>query len=132
MFTFLLGAIGGAAVTGSYVLLRTPRTGKENQEFVKEFYTTTKSNVDNVQDKVGNVQAAVNNLKLEMNKVQLDSLPEIMHDVNEFQTEAQVYSRRINEVITEINREVEAMKARINQKTDLPERIQKNQENQTN
>jgi gas vesicle protein len=126
MFTFMLGAIGGAVVSGTYVLLRTPRTGKENQKFVKEFYQTTKSNVDNVSDKVGDVQAAVNNLKLEVNKLQLHQLPDIMNDVNDLQTEAKVYSRRINDGITVINNEVDAMKARINRKTDLPEKIQNN------
>lgn len=127
MFTFMLGAIGGAVVSGSYVLLRTPRTGKENRDFAKNFYNTTKVNAENVSDEVGNVQAAANNLKLEVNKLQLGFIPEIMHDVNDFKTEAQVYSRRINDGIEIINNEVEAMKIRIDRKTDLPETSQNNE-----
>lgn len=132
MFTFMLGAIGGAVVSGSYVLLRTPRTGRENQKFAKEFYSTTKSNVEDVSDKVSNVQAAANNLKLEVSKLQLDYIPEIMHDVNDFKTEAEVYSRRINDGMTEINQEIALMKGRIDRKTDLPERMENKQDNQEN
>lgn len=127
MFTFMIGALGGAAVSGAYVLLRTPRTGKENREFIKDFYSTTKTNVENVSDKVGNVQQAVTNLKLEVNKLQLDFIPEVMHDLNDLQTEAEVYSRRINDGIQEINKEVELMKARIDRKTDLPEKMENNE-----
>lgn len=121
MFTFMLGAIGGAVVSGTYVLLNTPRTGKENQKFVKEFYYTTKENVEHVSDKAANTQNAVTNLKLEANKLQLDFIPEVMRTADDFKTEAEVYTRRINDSIQEINQEVEAMNARINRKTDLPE-----------
>lgn len=120
MFTFMLGAIGGAVVSGSYVLLRTPRTGKENQEFVKEFYHTTKANVENVQDKTSDVQAAVNNLKVEATKLQLNFLPEVKGIADDFQTEAEVYKRRINDELDVINQEVNLMKARVQANPDLP------------
>lgn len=118
MFTFMLGAIGGAVVSGSYVLLRTPRTGKENQQFMKDFYHTTKANVEDVSDKASNLQASVNNLNVEVAKLQTGFLPEMMHIAKNFQTEANVYSRRINDGVQEINQEVELMNARIQQKTD--------------
>lgn len=121
MFTFMLGAIGGAVASGTYVLLNTPRTGKENQKFVKEFYYTTKENVEYVSDEAANVQNAVTNLKLEANKLQLDFIPEIKRSADDFKTETEVYTRRINDGIQEINQEVEAMNARIQMKTDLPE-----------
>lgn len=120
MFTFMLGAIGGAVVSGGYVLLRTPRTGKENQEFVKDFYKTTKANVENVQDKTSDVQSAVNDLKVEATKLQLDFLPEVMGIANDFQTEAEVYTRRINDEVQIIQQEVNLMNARIQAKTDRP------------
>jgi gas vesicle protein len=127
MFTFMLGAIGGALFSGSYVLLNTPRTGKENQRFVKEFYYTTKENVEDVSDKTANVQDALHNLNQEVNKLQLDFVPDIMHDVHNFQTEAEVYKRRINDGIQEINTEVDLLKNRIQAKTDLPEKMENNQ-----
>ncbi len=124
MFTFMLGAIGGALFSGSYVLLNTPRTGKENQRFVKEFYYTTKDNVEDVSDKTANVQDALHHLNREVNKLQLDFVPDIMHDVHNFQTEVEVYKRRINDGIQEINTEVDLMKNRIQAKTDLPEKME--------
>lgn len=129
MFTFMLGALGGAIVSGSYVLLRTPRTGKENQQFVKEFYHTTKANTENVSDKVSTVQASVNNLKVEVAKLQTGVLPEIMTIANDFQTEAEVYTRRINDGIQDINHDVNKMKARIELKTDLPEKMENDESN---
>ncbi len=118
MFGFMLTASIGAVLSGSYVLLRTPRTGKENREFVKEYYHATKGNVENVQDKFSTVQASVNNLKVEVAKLQTGPLPEIMHLADDFKTEAQVYSRRINDGVDVIKQEVETMQNRIERKTD--------------
>ena len=116
MFSFLIGALGGAAISGGYVLLRTPRTGQENQQFVKDFVNTTKNNVEDVQTKAGNVQFAVNQLKTEVAKIQVNLVPEVMEIVEGFQTEAQVYTRRINDGVADINNEVKAMNIRINMK----------------
>lgn len=118
MFSFIISASVGALLGGSYVLLRTTRTGKENQEFIKEYYYTTKGNAEEVQDKLSNVQASVNNLKVEVTKLQTGALPEIMHIADDFKTEADVYTRRINDGIQDITQEVDAMKHRIEAKTD--------------
>ncbi len=118
MFSFLIGALGGAAISGGYVLLRTPRTGQENQQFVKDFVNTTKNNVEDVQTKAGNVQFAVNQLKTEVAKIQVNLVPEVMEIVEGFQTEAQVYTRRINDGVADINNEVKAMNMRINMKNE--------------
>lgn len=114
----MIGALGGALVSGSYVLLRTPRTGKENQEFIKDFYYTTKANVNDVQDKASNVQDSMNQLNVEVAKLQTGFLPEVMGIADNFKTEAEVYTRRINDGVQEINQEVELMNKRINAKTE--------------
>jgi len=119
MFTFMLGAIGGAVAGGSYVLLRTPRTGKENRRFMKNFIQTTKANVENVQDEAKNVEEATQNLNTEINKLQLGFIPDVMNTVNDFKTEADVYSRRINDGINIITNEVDSLNNRIQTKTDL-------------
>lgn len=118
MFTFLVGALGGAVVTGGYVLLRTPRSGKENQEWIKNYYNTAKYNVENVQHKAGSVQAAVNQLKTEVAKVQVQFVPEVMDSVEDLQTSALVTTRRINDTVAVINQEVEDMNQRINRQND--------------
>ena len=108
----------GALFGGSYVLLRTPRTGKENQEFVKQFYHDTKVNVEEVQNKASNVQASLNQLKVEVAKLQTGVLPELMHVADDFKVEAQVYSRRINDGVEEITDEFDEMQKRIDSRTD--------------
>lgn len=121
MFTFLLGALGGAALGGGYVLLNTPRSGKENQRFVKEFYYTTKYNIENVQDKASDMQNAMDALNAEMTYLQLDFMPDVMASVNSLTEEADVYMRRINDGVTEMKNEVDAMNMRIAARTSSDE-----------
>lgn len=121
MFTFLLGALGGAALGGGYVLLNTPRSGKENQRFVKEFYYTTKYNIENVQDKASDMQNAMDALNAEMTYLQLDFMPDVMGSVNSLTEEADVYMRRINDGVTEMKNEVDAMNMRIAARTSSDE-----------
>ena len=114
MSSFLAGLLGGAAIGGGYVLLRTPRSGSENQIFVKDFVNTTKTNVADVQDKASNLQAAVKQLNAEVTKLQVGFVPEVMKIADDFQTEASVYTRRINGEIEQISNHAEVMTNRIN------------------
>lgn len=114
MFSFLTGLLGGAAIGGGYVLLRTPRSGSENQIFVKDFVNTTKTNVADVQAKASNLQAAVKQLNAEVTKLQVGFVPEVMEIADAFKTEASVYTRRINDEIEQINNHSEVMTNRIN------------------
>lgn len=116
MFSFLAGLLGGAAVGGGYVLLRTPRSGSENQLFVKNFVETTKSNVEDVQTKASNVQAAVQDLNAEFTKLQVVFIPEVQKIAEDFQTEATLYTRRIQGEIDNISQQAEVMTNRINMK----------------
>ncbi len=116
MFSFLAGLLGGAAVGGGYVLLRTPRSGSENQLFVKNFVETTKSNVEDVQSKASNVQAAVQDLNAEFTKLQVGFIPEVQKIAEDFQTEATLYTRRIQGEIDNISQQAEVMTNRINMK----------------
>ena len=116
MFSFLAGLLGGAAVGGGYVLLRTPRSGSENQLFVKNFVETTKSNVEDVQSKASNVQAAVQGLNAEFTKLQVGFIPEVQKIAEDFQTEATLYTRRIQGEIDNISQQAEVMTNRINMK----------------
>jgi len=129
MFTFMLGAIGGAVAGGSYVLLRTPRTGKENRRFAKDFYQTTKANVETVSNEATKVENAAQNLRAEVNKLQLDFIPEMMGTAEDFKTEADVYQRRINDSMNIITNEVDSLQARIKTKTDLMDETEENNSN---
>lgn len=114
MFPFLIGLLGGAAAGGGYVLLNNPRSGSENQIFVKNYVNNTKENVKDVQDKASNVQAAINDVKTEVTKLQVGFIPEVKTIVEDFQTEAAVYSRRITDEIDVINQHATVMTNRIN------------------
>ena len=122
MFTFLLSALGGAALGGGYVLLNTSRSGEENQRFVKEFYYTTKYNVENVQDKAGNMKNAMDALNAELNFLQVEFLPDVMGSVNSLAEEADVYMRRINDGVAEMTNEVDAMNMRIQARKQADEK----------
>ena len=119
MFTFLLGALGGVALGGGYVLLNTPRSGKDNQRFVKDLYYTTKYNIEDVQDKAANFQEAMNTFNAELNYVQMDFVPEIMGSVNSLTEEADVYMRRINDGVNEMKTNIDAMNARIEARKNM-------------
>lgn len=106
MFTFTLSALAGAIIGGSYVLIRTPRTGEENQQFVKDFVQTTQDNLENVSNQVLSVEQAIRNLTTEVQNIQETFIPEVMEIADDFKTEATVSTRRINDEITEINREL--------------------------
>lgn len=107
MFTFTLSALVGALIGGSYVLVRTPRTGKENQEFMKNFIHTTQANIQNVSDQALGVEQAIRNLTTEIQNIQADFIPEVINIANDFKAEAAVSTRRINDEMEEINRELE-------------------------
>lgn len=118
MFTFLLGALGGAALGGSYVLLRTPRSGEENQRLVKDYVETTQANIQDVSDKANNLQQSMHNLTTEVELLQVNFIPEVSEIAGRFKDEADMYTRRINDEIETINREVEHLNERIdNRKT---------------
>lgn len=119
MFTFLLGALGGVALGGGYVLLNTPRSGKDNQRFVKDLYYTTKYNIEDVQDKAANFQEAMNTFNAELNYVQMDFVPEIMGSVNSLTEEADVYMRRIDDGVNEMKTNIDAMNARIEARKNM-------------
>lgn len=109
MFTFTLSALAGALIGGSYVLIRTPRTGEENQQFVKEFVQTTKLNLQNVSEQALNMEHAIQNLTTEIQIIQESFIPEVMEIADDFKTEAAVSTRRINDEIVEINRELSSL-----------------------
>lgn len=107
MFTFTLSALAGAVIGGSYVLVRTPRTGKENQLFIKDFIETTQDNIQNVSNQALNMEQAIKNLTTEVQNIQSDFLPEVIDIADDFKNEAALSTRRIDEDLTEINRELD-------------------------
>lgn len=106
MLTFLLSTLGGAVIGGSYVLIRTPRSGKENQLFVKNFIQRTEKNVDHLSDQVLGLQQSLNNLNHEIQNVQEVFVPELLEITDDFQNHAEVANRRIKNDLDNINNEL--------------------------
>lgn len=98
--------MGGAIIGGSYVLLRTPRSGQENQEFIKDFLETTQTNLDHVADQAVDLQQSLNNLTTEIKNVQQYFVPELLEIAEDFKGEATVSSRRIQDELKEMEREI--------------------------
>ena len=111
MFTFLLSALAGASIGGSYVLLRTPRSGQENQAFIKDFIQTTKTNLDYVTEQASELEQSVYNLTNEIQNIQSYFLPDLMEVAKDFQEDVQISKRRIHDEMNEINRELDQFKS---------------------
>ena len=98
---------------------------------MKNYVNNTKENVKDVQDKASNVQAAINDVKTEVTKLQVGFIPEVKTIVEDFQTEAAVYSRRITDEIDVINQHATVMTNRINaQNQEVQVDLTGNQENE--
>lgn len=106
MLTFLLSTVGGALIGGSYILIRTPRSGKENQLFVKDFIQTTEKNIDNVSNQVHGLKQSLNNLNFEIQNIQEAFVPELLEITDDFKNHAEVSNRRIQNDLDNINREL--------------------------
>ena len=107
MLTFLLSTLAGASIGSSYVLLRTPRSGRENQKFIKDFITTTKVNIDHVSEQAVELEQSLNTLTREVRNIQQHFVPELLDITDDFKTEMDSSKRRINDEVQEINRELE-------------------------
>lgn len=119
MFTFTLSALAGALIGGSYVLIRTPRTGEENQQFVKDFIQTTQDNLHNVSEQALNVEQAIRNLTTEVQNVQETFIPDVIEIAEDFKIDAAISTRRINDELLEINRELGNLDLPIDESEDL-------------
>lgn len=113
--TFLTGFLGGAAFGGIYMLLTTPRSGKENRRVIKHYAEDVQTDVKNVQAKAETMQGALANVNDEVTKLQVGFVPEAKSIANDFSNEVNVYTRRINEGVKDIQDEFEDMNRRIEQ-----------------
>lgn len=109
MITFLLASLTGSLIGSSYVLLRTPRSGKENQIFVKEFIESTQENIDDVSKQVSGLEGSLNNLNREIKNIQQSFIPDLLDITEDFKNNADISSRRIQDEMKEINLELESL-----------------------
>ncbi|WP_208559113.1 YtxH domain-containing protein [Marinilactibacillus kalidii] len=105
---FLLGSLSGIILGGTYGLLTTPRSGKENQEKLKNYVDDTTDHVKDVNDKVGDLKVALQNLTDEGVKLQIEFITDIQALSNEYMYEAQPRIERIQRKTDKISKDIEA------------------------
>ncbi|GEK91452.1 YtxH domain-containing protein [Alkalibacterium kapii] len=103
---FMLGTLSGVVVGGLYGLIKTPRSGKENQEALKNYADETSDHLSVVSDNVNDLKDSINALKKEISFVQNDVMDEMTLIAKEFQHEAEPRLRRIQEKTEKMQTEV--------------------------
>ncbi|GEL67849.1 YtxH domain-containing protein [Marinilactibacillus psychrotolerans] len=114
---FLLGTLSGVVLGGVYGLLKTPRTGKENQDMLKNYIDDTTNHVKDVNEKVGDLKIAIQNLTDEGMKLQTEFMTDIQNLSNEYLYEAQPRVERIKRKADKINKDIEVATVNIKSTT---------------
>lgn len=114
---FLLGSLSGLVLGGIYGLVKTPRSGKENQEFLKDYIDETNHHVQDVTDKVNDLKHSIGTLTNEAKFVQNEFMADVQSTVSEFQYEAEPRLRRIQDKTEKIQSEVERTADTLSQST---------------
>lgn len=111
---FVLGSLSGLVAGGIYGLIKTPRSGKENQQALRNYADETSDHLQDVSDKVSDLKDSINQLKAEVSFVQNDVMDEMTLIAKEFQHEAEPRLRRIQEKTKKIQTEAQETTDNIN------------------
>lgn len=114
---FLLGSLSGIVVGGIYGLIKTPRTGKENQEAIKVYIDDTNTHVQDVTDKVNDLKESISQLTQEAKFVQNEFSADVQATVTDFQYDMEPRLRRIQEHADKIQSEIETTTANLTETT---------------
>ena len=104
---FIWGLLVGGTAGAAYGLLTTPRTGKENQEMLKNYIDGTTYHVQDVADKVGNLQSAVETLTEEAKQFSTVFSKDIEQTITNFTYEAEPRLQRIQDRAETLAQDVE-------------------------
>lgn len=104
---FLLGSLSGILLGGIYGLLKTPRSGKENQQVVKTYIDDTTYHVQDVTDRVNDLKTAVNQLTAEGKSLQEGFVADIQELSDDYMNEAEPRLRRIQEKTDKMTKDIE-------------------------
>lgn len=114
---FLLGTFSGVVLGGIYGLLTTPRTGKENQNMLKDYIDDSTDQFKDVNDKVSDLKASIQNLTDEGMKLQNEFMTDIQQLSNDYMYEAQPRLERIKRKTDKINKDLEVATVNIKSTT---------------
>lgn len=105
---FLLGSLSGLIIGGVYGLVKTPRSGKENQQMVKEYIDDTTNHVQDVSDRVNDLKNAVNTLTEEGKRLQEGFAKDVQSLADDYMHETEPRLRRIQEKSDKLTEGIEA------------------------
>lgn len=114
---FILGTLSGVVLGGIYGLLTTPRTGKENQNMLKDYINDSTDQFKDVNDKVSDLKASIQNLTDEGMKLQNEFMTDIQQLSNDYMYEAQPRLERIKRKTDKINKDLEVATVNIKSTT---------------
>lgn len=107
------GLVFGAIAGGVYGLLKTPRTGEENRESMKNYLDDTTVLVQDVTDRVKDLKGAISELTNEGKNLATDFAKDMNETVQEFSYEVEPRMRRIQEQANKLNSDVQEMKGNV-------------------
>lgn len=93
----ILGLLVGGVAGAAYGLLTTPRTGKENQQMMKDYIDGTTTHVEDVSEKLKDLQSAVQTLTAEGKNFSTIVMNDVQQSITNFTYEAEPRLKRIQE-----------------------------------
>lgn len=105
---FFWGLVTGGIAGAAYGLLTTPRSGKENQLFIKEYIQDTTDHVQDVSAKLTDLQGAVQTLAEEGRYFTTVFSKEMDQTISNFTYEAEPRLQRIQENADKLLKDAEA------------------------
>ncbi len=108
--SLILGTVTGLVIGGAYGLLSTPRTGKENREYLKQYTDNVKQESKDFKDKVDDVTSSVSNLQTELEMFKGPVANEFKRIIHQYQNDIsprldriQARQEQLNDSIDDVN-----------------------------
>lgn len=105
--TLFGGLLFGGLIGGMAGLLRTPRTGKENRETLKQYIEETTEHVEDVSSKVSDLKDAVTELSNESKTFSSTFMKEMNETVQSFTYEAEPRIRRMQDQAKKLQTDIQ-------------------------
>lgn len=107
--SLILGTVTGLVLGGAYGLLYTPRTGKENREYLKQYATDVKHDSQDVKTKFDHLNRSVNNLQHELQMMQGPVAAEFKRIAHQYQNDIEPRLDRIQDRQQQLNNTIDNM-----------------------
>lgn len=107
--SLILGTVTGLVIGGAYGLFYTPRSGKENREYIKEYTDDVKEGSNDFKEKLDDVQTAVSGLQTELEIIQGPVANEFKRIIHQYQNDISPHLDRIQSRQEQLNESINDM-----------------------